>query len=193
MRRLSVRKNNQNKGFSLIEILIIVVIIGILAAIAVPSFAGSLDRVKLNQAVVEVRGILQEAQRQAIRKSQPCDVILMLSATPIQITANCGVTGDRNLSQRVQLITNISQITGNPIKITFGILGTAEFTVITSTNPPPPVDPSGKLIFSVAHSSIRDKKCLAISNTLGLTRSGEYTGNSSTANQITDNGMCTAS
>ncbi|MBE9014645.1 hypothetical protein C7Y66_19205 [Chroococcidiopsis sp. CCALA 051] len=193
MRRLSVRRNNRNKGFSLIEILIIVVIIGILAAIALPSFAGSLDRVKLNQAVVEVRGLLQEAQRQAIRKSQPCDVMLMLSTTPVQITANCGVTGDRNLSKGVQLITNISQVTGNPIKITFGILGTAEFTVLSSRNPPPPVDSSGKLIFSVARSSIHDKKCLAISNTLGLTRTGEYAGDSTTANQITDDGMCTAS
>ena len=92
-----------------------------------------------------------------------------------------------------QLVTNISQITGNPIKISFGILGTAEFTVISSTNPPPPADSSGKLIFSISHSSIREKKCLAISNTLGLTRVGAYTGNSTAANQITDSGICTAS
>ena len=61
MHRSNARKNRNNKGFSLIEILVIVAIVGILAAIAVPSFASSFDRVKLNQAVVEVRGILQEA------------------------------------------------------------------------------------------------------------------------------------
>ena len=192
MRRLNVRRS-KNSGFSLIETLIIIVMLGVLAAIAVPSFLGSFDRVKLNQAVVEVRGILQEAQRQAIRKSQPCDVMLMLSNTPVQVIANCDVTGDRKLSDRVQMVTNISQAGSNPIKITFGILGTAEFSVLSSTNPPPPTDSSGKIVFSVAHSSIQDKKCLAISNTLGLTRAGAYTGNSTNANEITDNGICTAS
>jgi hypothetical protein len=93
----------------------------------------------------------------------------------------------------VQIVTNISQSAGNPIKITFGILGTAEFTVLSSTTPPPPADSSGKLVFSVAQSSIQDKKCLAISNTLGLTRAGAYTGNYTNANEITDSGICSAS
>lgn len=193
MHRSNVRKSKHERGFSLVEILVIIVIVGVLVAIAVPSFAGSFDRVKLNQAVVEVRGVLQEAQRQAIRKSQPCDVMLVLSAAPIQITASCGVTGDSKLSDRVQLVTNISQMIGNPIKITFGILGTAEFTVLSSIHPPPPVDSSGKLIFSISNSSIRDKKCLAISNTLGLTRVGAYTGSFTNAEEITDDGICTAS
>lgn len=189
MRHLNARKSS--KGFSLIETLIVVIVIGILAAIAVPSFISSFDRVKLNQTVAEVRGVLQEAQREAIRRSQACDVILDLSRRAV--TASCPISGDRQLPGRVEMVTNISQATGNPIKISFGILGTAEFTVSSAVNPPPPTDSSGKIIFYVSHSLIHEKKCLAISNTLGLTRAGAYTGNSIAANDITDSGICTAS
>jgi prepilin-type N-terminal cleavage/methylation domain-containing protein len=194
MRRSNVRKSKNHQGFSLIETLIIVVIIGILAAIAIPSFASSFDRFKLNQAVVEVRGVLQEAQRQAIRNSKPCEVELNLSDK--QVTANCQITGDRQISNIIDMATNISLITGgmgNKIKIKFGILGTAEFSVVSSINPPPPSDSSGKIVFYVSHSSLQDKKCLAISNTLGLTRAGAYAGNYTNANEITDSGICTAS
>ena len=50
---LIVRRNSQ--GFTLIETLIIVVIIGILSAIAAPSFLGMLNRNKVNNALTQVR------------------------------------------------------------------------------------------------------------------------------------------
>lgn len=212
MRRLSARRNN-NKGFSLIEILIIVAIVGILAAIAVPSFASSFDRVQLNQAVVEVRGILQEAQRQAIRKSQPCGVTVVPAtgeirnywfdpptSTNINDKKFCETIAEvveRNGNQlinpipdKIRMLTNMAN---DPIQIVFGILGTADFSVATGVASPPPNDSSGKIVFYVSHSSIQDKKCLAISNTLGLTRSGAYIGNFTNAEEITDDGICTAS
>jgi prepilin-type N-terminal cleavage/methylation domain-containing protein len=210
MRRSNVRKS-KNKGFSLIETLIIVVIVGILAAIAIPSFVGSFDRVQLNQAVVEVRGILQEAQRQAIRKSQPCGVTIVPAtgeiknywfdpptSTNLSDRKLCEIISEvveRNGTQlinpiphKVRILTNMAN---NPIQIVFGILGTAEFSVATAVSPPP-LDSSGKIVFYVSHSSIQDKKCLAISNTLGLTRAGAYTGNITNAEEITDDGICTA-
>ncbi|HCF25811.1 MAG TPA: hypothetical protein DEV81_00990 [Cyanobacteria bacterium UBA11049] len=187
MPRLNARKTN--RGFSLIEILVIVVIIGILSAIAIPSFLATMDRTKLDLAVAQVRGALQEAQRQAIRHSEPCTV--SLDITNRKVTATCQISGDRTLPDKVAVVTNISATPINSIQIVFGILGTAEFTVASSVTPPP-VDSSGKMVFYMSSSSISEKKCIALSNTLGLSRIGNYSG-STTAPDITDSGICSAS
>ena len=41
-----MKKVNENKGFSLAELLIVVAIIAVLIAVAIPSFAGQLERAR---------------------------------------------------------------------------------------------------------------------------------------------------
>ncbi len=79
------------------------------------------------------------------------------------------------------------------IPVKYGKLGTAHFTVATSVEPPNvPLDPSGKIVLSFANNSSNSaQKCIAISQTLGLTRIGTYTGGTIPA-EITDSGVCTA-
>jgi type II secretion system protein G len=48
--RNTIRKVRSNKGFTLIELMIVVVIIGILAAIAIPKFGQATDRAKEKEA-----------------------------------------------------------------------------------------------------------------------------------------------
>jgi type II secretory pathway pseudopilin PulG len=176
-------------GFTLIENLIIAVVIGIFAVMTLPSFLAFLNRIKLDHAIAEVQGALQEAQREAIRRSQPCTVTLDFAAR--EITGPCLITGTRTLPEEVTMATNLtSSGTSNQVQITFGILGGSVFDVETEITPPP-TDPVGKIVFHLAETD-ENKPCLAISNTLGLTRSGTYLGDLNPA-AITDSGTCTAS
>lgn len=174
---------NNNYGFTMIEILTIIVIVGILSAIAAPSFLGMLNRSKVNNAVAQVRGALQEAQREAIRRSKSCTVTL--NTTNNKLEGPCLVTGDRVLPDGVVMANNING--GNTI--TFSIQGNTTFTVVPS--PSGSTDPTGKIILYQGNGSNSDKKCVAISSGIGIVRSGTYSGDISAAD-IT-NTSCNAS
>lgn len=259
MRPLNVLKN---AGFTLLETLIIVLIIGIGVAIATPSFLSSLEKFRLEQAVVEVRSTFREAQRQAIRSGESC--LLVVDLQNSKLTAPCINITERSLPDKVKLATNIAFITeqlnvtnpenyqlvastnltnlglqvssnaqgendqgendqGQTVKIgpcnikvsrqnssftcssnsdaqklsklapvNFGILGTADFKIVKSNvSQTTSIDPSAKIIFYTSESDNSTKRCIAISNTLGLTRAGIYNG-STEPEAITDNGVCTA-
>ncbi len=200
----NARKNSQ--GFTMIEIIIILLIIGILSAIAAPSFLAMHNRAKLNDAVTKVRGALQEAQREAIRKSKSCFVTLDTTnnkvtgiptptPSPTPTPTFCLVTGERTLADDgVSMATNVKPnpiISGNPIQIQFDIRGNTTFTVATAAASA--TDTSGKIILYMSDGSISDKKCVAISKGIGLLRFGTYSGPIDSAANITDVGTCNAS
>jgi type II secretory pathway pseudopilin PulG len=278
----------RHSGFTLIEKIIIVAVMGILGAVAAPNLSKLLDRVKLDQATQEVRSALDETQREAIRGNKSCVVTLNLVES--KVTGTCLQSGNRDLPQKISLATNmvsnldtsipngtarstptitdvvlalgldgdrptqvaaatepnapkasmtiqiISQsinsqtsssncsatIKGNtaggsvavncgnkssgsststtdpaeepevtvmPIPVQYGALGTPNFAVVSALARP--ADPTGKIVFYLADNEGVQKKCIAISNTLGLTRIGSYRGVLEPS-KITDEGACTA-
>lgn len=58
-------------GFTLIELMIVIVITAILLALAVPAFQDTLDRNRLKAATDTIYGDLQFAKSEAIKKNQP--------------------------------------------------------------------------------------------------------------------------
>ncbi len=60
-----VRGKSKSSGFTLIEVLVTIIIVGILSAIAAPSWLGFVARQRLNKANDIVLAALREAQREA--------------------------------------------------------------------------------------------------------------------------------
>lgn len=174
---LPLDANKNSHGFTLIEIVIILFIIGILSAIAVPSFLGLLNRGKVNNAVAQVQGALQEAQRESLRKSKQCAVTI--DATLKEISGSCLVTGVRTLPEGVAIVTNVNG------DITFGFRGNTEFAHATGTTS----ETTGNIILYQPDTSSSAKKCVAVSKGIGIIRFGTYDGSIATAADITD-GIC---
>ncbi|MBF2016543.1 MAG: type II secretion system protein [Rivularia sp. T60_A2020_040] len=63
--KVSSVKSKPSSGFTLIEVLVVIAMVGILSAIAAPSWLGFVARQRLNKANDSVFAALQEAQRQA--------------------------------------------------------------------------------------------------------------------------------
>jgi prepilin-type N-terminal cleavage/methylation domain-containing protein len=172
-----------NKGFTLIETLIIVIIIGILSAIAAPSYLGMLNRNKVNDALVKVRGALQEAQREAIRKSKTCTVTL--NTTNNKVTSPCLVTGERDLCIRRD------NSTGTCLETVSIRTSTSEFnldlkgTTFNTSTPPAPLTTPVTIVLSLS-SNPSFQRCLVMSVPLGLTRSGTYSGSGTNESSCTN-------
>jgi prepilin-type N-terminal cleavage/methylation domain-containing protein len=59
-----------SRGFSLVEALIVIVVVGMLLAIAVPRFAEARVRLQLDTAAHQLAGDLRRAQVEAIKRNQ---------------------------------------------------------------------------------------------------------------------------
>ncbi len=147
---------NHDRGFTLIEILIVLFIAGILMAIGIPSFLASLNNKKVDNAIARVESALQESQREAIKKSKTCTVTIPTGVAP-QLTSNCSASGDLSIEA-----VNISRPSS---------LATLTFDFKGRVNP----GNQGTILISLPDGS-RPQKCLAISSGIGLIRTGNYDG-----------------
>ncbi len=105
----------RSRGFTTIEVLVIAFIIGIAAAIAVPSFSGMLDAAKVKQSAVELRSAFQESQRQSLRNNQSCGASVLIPAQfsrSVLVQGDCLAEGNRPLPQGIGIATNVLPLAG---------------------------------------------------------------------------------
>jgi prepilin-type N-terminal cleavage/methylation domain-containing protein len=155
----NVRKSNS--GFTLVELLMTLIIIGVIAVITVPNFLGLMSRNRVNQASLQVEGALKEAQRQAMRMGKQCTININTTTKIISNPATNGcLLSTRNLNSSVQLNSN-AIINSNEIK--FSGKGNIDRTVVAS-----PV-----LVVSMPNRTSQ-RKCVVLDGLFGILRSGDY-------------------
>ncbi|PSB04042.1 pilus assembly FimT family protein [Merismopedia glauca] len=156
----NVRDND--RGFTLLEMIVVVLLIGIISAIATPSILSSLERNKLDTALNYLRGSLEESQREAMRKSRSCPVTI--NPTNRTITGDCLITGSRTLDSGITILPNSNTT------ITFSFKGN------TTNN-------ATIVLYMSGNANSQEKRCLAISEGVGILRTGIYSGSTSFINE----------
>jgi prepilin-type N-terminal cleavage/methylation domain-containing protein len=149
---------NGPAGFTQAELMVAILVVGILAAIAAPSFSQWLRQKQVDAAFNQIEFALQETQIEAVKRHQTCHLDLARGSDPT-LTGNCLVTGDRVL----QDVTLNYKPTSGHWMISFNESG---------ENRSVKNDP-GTLWVSSTNGNVRSK-CLVISVGIGLRRSGKY-------------------
>lgn len=168
-----------NQGFTLIEMMVTVIIIGVIAAIAAPNFLGLLNQSRVKDGLAQVEGAIKEAQRQAIRKGKTCKINFTSSGTGdnlsiVQIHPNETISG-RAYSYTECLLSNREL----PKSVSFSRLDSGTLQTINSTNEvnlafSTKGNPDVQEIMVIEHPGTNTKKCIQIAGLLGNMITGDY-------------------
>lgn len=151
------QKHQSDRGFTLMELMIALIVIGIIAAISAPNFIGLLNRNRVNVAMNQIEGAIKEAQRQAMRQGIFCRINIntttnILTGNP----SNC-LLSDRQINDDIDIRTNL-----------FGTIPNISFSYIGSTTR------MGTIVVSTDGTD--SQKCFVISLGTGISRTGDYVG-----------------
>lgn len=90
-----MKTNKKKKGFTLIELIVVIAILGILAAILIPKFTGFQDKAKATQALTDAKNIATAIDGWYIENTTwPADSDpAVATSDEAKIIATAGVTG----------------------------------------------------------------------------------------------------
>ncbi|MDA1106964.1 MAG: GspH/FimT family pseudopilin [Proteobacteria bacterium] len=117
-----MRPDNNNAGFTLVELMVTVAVTGILLAIAVPAFQSTLDKRRLVGAAEQLYADLQYARSEAIKRNTSVYVSFTTGADWCYgidtATCNCATANDCQLDD-IEKVVSASGFRGVSLAETF--------------------------------------------------------------------------
>ncbi|HET9183082.1 MAG TPA: prepilin-type N-terminal cleavage/methylation domain-containing protein [Candidatus Angelobacter sp.] len=123
--------SSSKAGFSLVELIIVVAIFIIVAAIAVPSASALLNRVKLRGAAQQLADLYQEARMKAVQDDTYYEVLVSADSTRAYVDVNGdGTEGDLTFAAPSSLTLSNA---GVPAELDAKALGFSNFVTVESS------------------------------------------------------------
>jgi len=113
-------KNGREAGFTMVELMIVVAIIGIASIIAVPAINEWLARYQLKQAMSEITGDLNLAKLVAMNRNRQATVTIQLSGPLIEVS---GASGGQQIFPTRTLMPRVTALPGGPATVNFSSMG----------------------------------------------------------------------
>ena len=173
MKPFTFYKTNQTAGFTLIEVLVVVIIASILAGIAAPSWLGFLNRQRVNTVKTELMQTLKNAQQDAIQRRLSRPIKIEDAATIPTVVVNNNVPqilgGDADNVGNLRLTSYFVNSAGTRDAtfdtITFDYRGLP--TISKSTVAGSASSTALPFVISIAVENSGAKQCVIVANLLG--------------------------
>jgi prepilin-type N-terminal cleavage/methylation domain-containing protein len=130
----TMRSYRTDQGFTLVELIVIVAILGIVAAIAAPSWLTLLTRQRLYDARANALDKIREAQTQAVRTARPWEACFRDRDGMVQVSVQPSGGGTTNTCANHTSWQPLLESGANTIAIKTGTPGTTSSAVF-GTNP----------------------------------------------------------
>ncbi|HWF19189.1 MAG TPA: type II secretion system protein [Verrucomicrobiae bacterium] len=128
---MQFRTNKFHKGFTLIEIMIVVSIMGLILAMGMPSFVKTLHKEGMNKAVKDIREACLAARADAILHQKTADLIFHPADRTISAPGFKEATLPNNVEIQILGVNFVQYERADEAKIHFFPNGTSdEFTIV---------------------------------------------------------------